>query len=257
MASTNLPPGAAPRRPTSFAYWGATYKIALGVMGVGLFLVVWSPFVGNTFYNMVVTPLLDLLGAPADREFLPPRLPEAGAILMAMVGGCNIAVGVVIFCARLTLELLGLAGEPMVTRYMRPHAKLFFGTAAAAVVIIIVSRMPIIYFDLLFEGFEFPMPGFYRLLDLAWQTGRLLLVCSLPAAYFGWRNVPLLRWADRALWGKMGWGWLNRLALALIACGLVGAIFAFMLPFDDVAGMFATVGMTALILGIVPQIVAR
>ncbi len=257
MASPNLPAGAATRRPTSFAYWGAAYKVALGVMGVGLFLVVWSPFVGSVFYQQVVMPLLDLLGAPADREFLHPLLPEAGEILMALIGGCNIAAGVVIFCARLVLELLGLAGAPVLTRYMRPHSKLFFGTAATAAVFIIVSRTPIIYLDLLFEDFEFPMPGFYRLLDLAWQAGWLLMVCSLLAAYVGWRGVTMLRWADTVLWGKMRWGWLNRLALALIAGGLVGVIFGFMLPFDDVAGMFATVGVTALALGIVPQIVAR
>ena len=258
MANPNLPAGAATRRPTSFAYWGVAYKIALGVMAVGLFIVIWSQFVGDNFYDLVVTPLLDLLGAPADRRFFRPLLLD-GEVVMALIGLCNIAVGVIIFCVRLVLELLGLAGAPVLTRYMRPHVKLFFGAAAAAIAFIIVSRIPLLFFvdNPLFDDTDLPMPGFYRLLDLVWQAGRLLLVCSLLAAYFGRRGAPMLRWADRALWGKMGWGWLNRLALALTACGLVGMIFEFMLPFDDVAGMFTAVGMTALVLGIVPQLVTR
>ena len=252
MASANRPAG-----PTSFAYWGVAYKVALGVMAVGLFLVVWSPFVGSVFYQQVVTPLLDLLGAPADREFLHPLEPQEGELLMALIGGYNIAAGVVIFCVRLALELLGLAGEPVLTRHMRPRDKLFFGTGAAAVAIIIVSRASIIYLELLLENFRSFMPGFYRLLDLAWQTGLLLMVCSIFAALSRTAGVPMLQWTDGALWGKMRWGWINRLALALIAGGLTGLIFGFMLPFDDVAGMFAALGVTALALGIAPQIVAR
>ena len=60
--------------------------------------------------------------------------------------------------------------------------------------------------------------------------------------------------------GQDALGWVNKLALALVAGGLVSMVPFFgtpCMPFDDVADIFASTGVTLLVLGIVPQVLAK
>ena len=60
-------------------------------------------------------------------------------------------------------------------------------------------------------------------------------------------------------WGRIRWGWINRLAAALVVGGTISMIPFFWkpwMPFDDVAGIFASTGVTVMVLGIVPRLLA-
>ena len=242
-----------PRVRTTFADWGVTYKVALGVVAVGVFMIVWSPFVGEFLYTRTITPLIDLLGAPQERRFFTRDEPQTGSEILALIGGCNLVVGICMFCVRLVLELLRLAGEPALTRRMRPPTKLALGTAAAGVVVYAAGKLPEILISLSFIHAELEVLGITSALGTISQAGGLLLVCS-PITLFlrghGLRGL-LLAWADVVGWAKLGCGWINRLSVALIVVGVIGAI-----PFGDVASIFFSTGVTVLVLGIVPQILA-
>ena len=80
------------------------------------------------------------------------------------------------------------------------------------------------------------------------------MLCAAITFFLGnRRHGRLLRWTEVAGWGSVHRGWVNRLALALIAGGQVGAT-PFISPFGDVAGAFFIVGLTLLVLGIVPHL---
>ena len=59
----------------------------------------------------------------------------------------------------------------------------------------------------------------------------------------------LLGWTDRMGWGKLGYGWINKLALGLIVLALVGGI----LGFEDPTTIIAAAGIAILLVGIVPH----
>ena len=229
------------------------YRIALGVVVVGVLMVVWSPFVGGLLYDQAITPLIELLGAPDDRQALPAHEPETGAEFLAVLGGYNLVVGICMFCVRFVLELLGLAGEPTLTRRMSPPGKLALGTAAAGVVVFAAGALPGILISLLFIDYESAVLGITATLDTISQAGTLLLVCSLITLWMWGRGNrgALLGWADTMGWAKLRCGWINRFSVALVVAGMIGAVP--FLPFDDVATTFASIGVTVLALGIIPQ----
>ena len=51
MSYPNVPQTSLPRVRTTFADWGLAYKVALGDIAFGVFMIVWSPFVGGVFYR--------------------------------------------------------------------------------------------------------------------------------------------------------------------------------------------------------------
>ena len=250
-------PGAQlPRFPPARATisgWRASHWVALTVIAAGLLMVVWSPFVGDRFYDQAVTPLIELLGAPEEREeSFHPQDPNAGTELLVLLGGCNLAVGLCMFCVLLVLELLGVAGAPALTGGMGPRGKLALGTAATGLVVFAVGALPGFLLGLLFVDHEYAVRGAVRILDVISQVGGLLMLCAAITLLLG-GSGPLLRWTEVVGWGSVRRGWVNRLALALIAGGLVSMV-GFLTPFGDVAGAFFTVGVTVLVLGIVPQL---
>ena len=251
MSYTNVPQTSSPRIRITLADWGVAYKVALGVMAIGVFLIVLSPMVGGILHTLAITPLLELLGAPEDRELLPTDEPRTSIELLAILGTCNIVVGISIFCVRLVLELLGLAGAPTVTRRMRPPGKLALGTAAAGLVVLAIGGFTRILVSLLFIDHETEVQWITSSLDEIAKAGVLLLGCSLITLFLrgGWIPGSLLGWADMVGWGKLGYGWINRLSVASVVVGIGSFLFL-----GDVASVFFGVGFMALVIGIVSHL---
>ena len=241
----------------TFDDWGLGYKVALADVAIGLLMLVFSPLVGGIFY-WGLTGALNLFGAPEGRTFLPPSEPETGTELLLLLGLCVLVAGVCVFCVRLVLELLELAGRPTLTRRLRPQGKLALGVAAAGAVVFAGGAIPLFVLSFFFVEYEYSFAGATSMLDAISQAGRLLMVCSLITLFMWGRGTrgALFRWADSLGWARVRCGWINRLAVAMLLGGIVSATFFFMLPFDDVAPGFATVGIAALFLGIVPQFLA-
>lgn len=247
---------------TTFADWGVAYKVAVCDVALGILAVVLSPVFGGAFYR-VFTALLDALGAPENRSLFDVRVTGAGTELLLLFGSYLIAVGVCIFCVRFVLELLGLAGQTNLTRRMMPPGKLVWGTVAAAVVVLAASILPNILISLFFDGYESAaLAGVESGLGAISQAGRLLVMCAVITLFFapGHRFSYLFRWTGVAGWGKIRWGWINKLALAMIAGGIISLAPFFgspWMPFDDVASIFLNAGIIVLVLGIVPQFFSR
>ncbi len=239
---------------TALTNWDVAYKVALGVMAVGVILIVLGPMVGGILHTQAITPLVELLGAPGDRQFLPSDEPRTSIELLAVLGGCNLVVGISIFCVRLVLELLGLAGAPILTRRMRPPGKLALGTAAAGLVVFAAGAFPRILVSLLFVDHESEVQGISSALDEVAKIGVLLLVVSLTTLLLQGRGIrgTLFGWADRVGWGKPGYGWINWLSLASVVVGIIGS-FLFL---GDVASVFSGTGVIILVMGIVPHLLA-
>ncbi len=230
------------------------YKVAMGVMVVGVILIVLSPMVGGILHTQAITPLIELLGAPGDRQFLPSDEPRTSAELLAVLGGCNLVVGISMFGVRLVLELPGLAGAPIVTRRMRPPGKLALCTAAAGLVVFAAGAFPRILVSLLLVDHESEVQGITSALGEVAKIGVLLLVCSLTTLLLRGRGIRgvLFGWADRVGWAKPGYGWINWLSLAFVVVGIIGS-FLFL---GDVAGVFSGTGAVVLVTGIVPHLLA-
>ncbi len=254
MAQRSAPPGSLPRVSMTFADWRAGYKVALGVIGVGILMVVWSPFVGGALYGLV-TPFIELLGAPGDREFLPRGESGTGAELLVLLGAWNFVAGVSMFCVVIVLDLLELGGSPALTRRVRPPGKAALGAAAAGAALFGPAVLLDFLLSELFVDHEQDIAWVLGALALVWRSGLLLLVCSLVliALRGNVLRSRLLRWTEAVGWGKAGRGWINTLALALIAGSLINAVVWF-LPFDDAARLFFGVGVTILLAGIVPHV---
>ncbi len=253
MSYPNVPQTSLPRIRTTFVDWGVAYKVALGDIAVGVFMIVCSPFVGGVFFGGL-TQLFPLLGVPEDRQFLPASEPQTGTELLGVLGAYILAAGICIFCVRLVLELLGLAGEPQLTRRMRPPGKLALGTAAAGVVVFAAGAFPGNLVSLLFIDYEPEVQGITSALDVISKAGGLLLVCSLITLLLWGRGIrgALFGWADAVGWAKLRCGWINRLSVAFVVGGTIGSV----LFFGDVASVFTSTGVIVLVMGIVPQLLA-
>ncbi len=255
MSYTNVPQTSLPRTRNTLADWGVAYKVALGVIAVGVFMIVGSPFVGGILHTQAITPLIELLGAPEDRQNLPAHEPRTSTELLAVLGGCNLVVGISMFCVSLVLELLGLAGAPILTRRMRPAGKLALGTAAAGLVVFAAGAFPgILVSQIFFIDYESEVQGITSALDVISKAGGLLLACSLITLLLWGRGIRgvLFGWADAVGWAKLRCGWINRLSVAFVVGGTIGSV----LFFGDVAAVFTSTGVIVLVLGIVPQLLA-
>ena len=117
-------PGAASTRRS-----GLAYKVGLGVIATGVFMFASSWFLGGVVYAVVMA-ILDLLGAPENRQFLPPGEPEAGGQILQLHGGVLIACGTCIVGLRLLAELVGLGGNSKLISRLSGSEKLGLGVAA-------------------------------------------------------------------------------------------------------------------------------
>ena len=240
----------------TFAEWGVAYKVALGVAAVGIFIMVWHQLAGGFIYTRALAPLIEILVSPAEGTLSTE--PEVGANILLMVGVSNLVAGVCMFCVRLILELLGLAGAPALTRRMRPNGKLAVGTAAAGLTVLVPGIILSGIISELFTDYESTfLEGALRALDVMSQAGGLVLLCAAITLFIPGRGRlrSLLGWTRTIGWAVINWGWINKFAVALIVAGIVMR-WSFM-PFDDVADPFAFIGVTLLVLGIIPQLTGR
>ena len=257
MSYPKVPRTSLPKIRTTFADWGAAYKVALGVASVGIFIMVWSQFAGGFMHAYVLSPLIELLVSPA--EGAPGTHPGTGAEILIMVGVSNLVVGICIFCVRLVLELLGLAGAPALTRRMRPNRKLASGTLASGLAVLAPSIILGGMIPELFSDYESAvLEGARRTLGVMSQTGGLLLLCTAITLFIPGRGRlrSLLGWTESIGWAAINRGWVNKLGVALIVGGIVSRIRVLM-PFDDVADPFVLIGITLLVLGIIPQLMGE
>ena len=222
-------------------------RVALGVIAVGVLLIVASMVAGGLFYGAVVAPVVELLGAPDERQFFVE--PRNGGELLALFGFANVVAGICVFCASLATETLGRPASLALTRRMHPRRKLALGAAACGVIVFAAGELPALVIELAFLDPEFHAGGALAALGVVSQAGGLLLVCA-AATLLLWGR--LFRWADDVGWAKLRYSWVNRLAVAAVVCGVFGAMPLF--PFSDAAGAFAVGGVVALTLGAAPHI---
>ena len=246
MSNSNVPQTSSDGPRTTSAGWGVVYKVALGVVAVGVLTIVLSPFVGVFLHNLVIVPLMELQSVAGYEDE-----PETGAEFLALFGVCYVIAGICMFLVRLVFDLLELAGGPVLTHGMRPRGKLALGMAAAGTVVFAAGIFPMILLSLLFVDYESAVTGVMSALVAVLRTGILLLACSLMTLFL--HGAPF-GWADVGGWAKLRCGWINRLSVALVVVGLIGMIP--FLPFDEVAAVFALTGAAVLVLGILPQLLA-
>ena len=88
-------------------------------------------------------------------------------------------------------------------------------------------------------------------LETAGYIAAVVLWGGLALLIFGGRGrrSALLGWIDRVGWGRLGYGWINKLGIGLIMLALVGA----MLGFEDSTTIIAAAGIAILLVGIIPH----
>ena len=234
---------------------GLAYKVGLGVIVAGVVVFASSGFLGGVVFAAVME-LLELMGAPEDRQFLPPDQPGAGGSILEHFGGVLLACGVCIVSIRLVAELLGLAGKPELTAKLGPADKLGLGAAGIGVLTVVSTGLSQ---SILYEIFlyDYGQGAAMSMLDAAGRVGAVFLIGGFAALILrgpGRRKV-LLGWTDRVAWGKMGLGWINKLGLGLIVLAFIGGTLA---PgFVDAFSIVAAAGIGILLVGFVPHILAR
>lgn len=211
---------------------GLSYKIGFAVMATGVIIMVSSGVFGGILFEALMQ-LLTLLGAPAEREFLPPSEPEAGEQMLQLLGSQVITCGVCIVIIRLLLGLLGLASRPGWTSKLGWANKLGLGAAALGLLIGIAGATPEL---LLYEFFRYGygQQGTMATLETIIGVGNVML----------WIGVALLILGKpvRALFGS----WVNWLGLGLVAIGITGAVVGWGAPFI----IAAVVGAITLLVGV-------
>ena len=229
---------------------GLAYKVGLGVIVAGVVMFASSWLLGGIVFAAVMD-LLTLLGAPEDRQFLPPNEPEAGGQIVRHLGGVLLACGVCIVTIRLVVELLGLTGKPRFTANLKRPEKLGLGAAGIGTLTIISTGLSQ---GILHEIFRNEYGPVMSTLEAAGFAGAVVLFGGLAVLILvePSRRRLLLGWADRVGWGKMGCGWINKLGLGLIVLALVGGA----LGFEDPTTIVAAAGIGILLVGILPHILA-
>ena len=231
---------------------GLAYKVGLGVMVTGVAIFASSWLLGGIAFA-AATALLKLLGAPEDRQILPPYEPEAGTQLLQLFGGILFLCGSCIVSFRLVVELLGLTGNSELTSRLKGAEKLGAGAAAIGVLVVASTGLPQV---ILYEVFlyDYGSGAAMSALQSAVSVGVVALFAGLAVLILGGpnRRRALLGWTDRVGWGKLGSGWINKLGLGLIALALAGAT----LGFENPTAIIAAAGIGILIVGIVPHILA-
>ncbi|MDE2823769.1 MAG: hypothetical protein OXK79_09720, partial [Chloroflexota bacterium] len=125
---------------TSIMRAGLAYKVGLGVIVAGVAMFASSWLLDGVVFAAVME-LLTLLGAPEDRQFLPPDQPGAGGQIIQHFGGAIFACGVCIVSIRLVAELLGLAGKPEFTAKLDWADKLGLGAVGIGTLTIVSTGL--------------------------------------------------------------------------------------------------------------------
>lgn len=231
---------------------GLVYKIGLGVILVGIIIAASSWLLGGVTFS-VISALLRLLGAPEDRALLAPNQPEAGGQLLQLFGVILLACGSCIVSLRLIVELFGMVGNYVLTFRLKRVDKLGLGAVAIGFLVGVSSGLTQV---LLYEIFlyEYGTGTAMSTLETAGYAGGLILLGGLAVLILrrpGPRRV-LLGWTDRVGWGKINCGWINKLALGLLALALAGGT----LGFEEPTTIVAAAGIGIFVVGIVPHILA-
>lgn len=232
---------------------GLAYRVGFGVILLGLLVISLSWFLGG-LTGAAVTTLLALLGAPEEREFLPPNQPSLGANLLQFYGVALLVSGVCILGLRLLGGLLGLAGKSEAAARLAWDYKLGFAATALGFSIVAVS-----WFcrALLYELFlyQYDAGGLMSaLVTAAWGGGAILLAGAVflaPRLLARRRRRPPGR-TLRLGWGALGHGWLTRLGFGLVGLGLAGTL----LGLGDLPALILLAGIGILVAGVLLQLFA-
>ena len=223
---------------------GMAYKIGAAAVVAGAIILMTSGLLGGVVFASLMR-LLSLMGAPEDRDFLPPDYPDAGSEVLGHLGALVIMCGVWMFCLRLVIELLGLATRPALTGRLGPRGRLGLGVAAAGLLIGASAALPE---SLLYE---FSRSGeSWPLLETIATFGGLIVLCGLFILIPG----PLKAvegWTNRVGWGKLGLGRINQLGLGLIALAIIiGATFGL----SDPITIIVAAGIGIILVGLIPHL---
>lgn len=189
---------------------------------VGIATIALSPALGGVVH-LAVTAILNALGAPGDREFLPDDRSASGTELLLLLGAYVLASGVCIFCARFAAESLGLAAVRSFTRGMAPVGRALWGMAAAGLVLFAAGLLPGALLSVLIIEYDSGWTAAI-VLDAVRYVGIVLMVGPAVTVVLSGGGGVLLGWTGRLAWGALGLGWVNRLALALLIAAILGAI---------------------------------
>ncbi len=205
---------------------GLSYKIGFAVMATGVIIMVSSGVFGGILFEALMQ-LLTLLGAPAQREFLPPSEPEAGDQILQLVGGLVTTCGTCTVSIRLLLGLLGLASKPGWTNKLEWANRLGLGAAALGLLIFNFGAVPeLLLYDLF--RYEYGQPGMMATLGTITGVGNAMF----------WSGVVLLILGKpiRALFSS----WVNWLGLGMVVIGIIGVVVGWGAPFI-IAGVIGAV----------------
>ena len=226
---------------------GLAYKVGLAVMATGGIFIASAPLLGGVVFYVSVK-VLTLLGAPEDRGFFSPDVPDAGGKMLQFLGLIILAVGACIISLRLVIELLGLAGKPKLTGKLGTSDKLGLGATAIGFLVIVSGRLPLFILYEIFDRSYGSAGAMHTLKEVA-NGGGAIFFCGLAVLILGtpFRRQALLGWADKVGWGKLGYGWVTKLALGLVVIGVIGSI----LDWGDVISIVAWIGVAITVVGFV------
>ena len=231
---------------------GLAYKVGLGVIVTGAAVVGSSWLLGGVVF-VAVNGILTILGAPDDRTLLPPYKPEVGGQLLRLFGGILLACGAYIVSIRLAAELLGLAGSSEWITKLGRAQKLGAGAAAIGFIVAMSSGLSqALLIEVLL--YNYGKGAVVPILETVGSAGGVLLLGGLAILLLAGSNRHrlLLGWTDRVGWGKLGFGWINKLGLGLIVLAVAGAT----LGFEDPTTIVAAAGIGILLVGMVPHFLA-
>ena len=229
---------------------GLAYKVGLGVIVVGIVIVSSSWLLGGVVFA-AATALLNLIGAPESRQLLPPHEPEAGRQLLQFFGAVLFVCGACIVSLRLVVELLGLVGNSGLTSRLKGVEKFSLGAAVLGLLVGVSCGLTPVLLYAIFH-YQYGTGAAMSTLGTVGYAGGVILLVGLAVLTLGTSNRrrALFGWTDRVGWGKLGYGWINKLGLGLIALALVGTA----LGFDGPMSIVASAGIGILAVGIVPHV---
>ena len=231
---------------TFFKGLGLAYKAGLVVSAAGVLLILCSEIFGGLFYQ-VVLGLLELQGAPADREFLPPDNPGAGPRLLQFAGSLILVCGICVVSVRLVIGLLGLTSGPELTDKLGQVDKAGLGVAVFGVLLTFSGAIPeVLLYEL--SRPEFSPTGLMSTLSIVARVGSLFLLCGLLIVAVGGprRREVFLGWTEKYGWGKSGHAWANKTAIGLF----VLAVIISMIGMEEVGTYLGGAGIVLFLVGI-------
>ena len=220
------------------------YKVGLGVMVTGVMLLMSREILGDIAYS-AISGVLELLGAPEERDFLPTNKPEAGQQILAGLGIIILVVGACIFFLRVLLGLMGATSKPELTDQLRPVDKAGLGIAGLGLLILVSAVLPQV---LLYEIFDYDY-GELLLLEIVSYVSIPILFLGLLILIPGAVRLikHLFGWADRVGWGKLHCGWINKLGLVSIVIGVIAS----MVGASKAGAVLSGSGTAVMVLGLV------